>query len=190
MQLSDWRTGKEHVTCCAPVLVEVERELHPRSKAYLPTHLLLTSLVPIAWTQTWVSQPNHVQPWQVALMMKNKWELLHPWHGKSGSQADTKLILHCIKPSRHYTLLSLHVTQLLFLVIACFYSIPCQWVWVMTGTTKVRKYIYVHNTAKLLQMRESALSLKIQMSTNIWDMLVWVLRAFWLDKRAWWGSYS
>ena len=166
MQLSDWRTRKEHVTCCAPVLVEVERDFHYRWKAYLPTHLLLTSLVPITWTQTWVSQPNHAQPRQVALMMKNKWELLHPWHGKSGSQADTKLILHCLKPSGHYTL-SLHVTQLLFLVIACFYSMPYQWVWVMAGTTKVRKYIYVHNTAKLLQMRERALSLNIQISTNV-----------------------
>ena len=58
------------------VLVKVDRELHSRSKAYLLTHLLLLSLVPIARMQTCVSQPNHAQPRQVALMMKNKWELL------------------------------------------------------------------------------------------------------------------
>ena len=78
MQLSDSRPGKEHVTYCAPVLEEVDRELHSRPKSYLLTHLLLISLVPIAWMQTWVYQPNHAQPRQVTLMMKNKWELLLP----------------------------------------------------------------------------------------------------------------
>ena len=47
------------------------------------------------------------------------------------------------------------------------FKIPCQWVWVMAAETKLRKYIHVHNTAKLLQMKEHALSLNIQMSTNI-----------------------
>ena len=59
------RIGKEYITCCAPVLVEVDRELRSRSKAYLLTHLILTYLVPVAWIQTWVSQPNHVQLLQV-----------------------------------------------------------------------------------------------------------------------------
>ena len=81
----------------------------------------------------------------------------HPWHGQVGSQADMKLILHCPKPSGHHTLLSLHV--LLFLVFVWFYLMPCQWVWVMAGAIKLRKYIHVHNTAKLLQMKEYALSL-------------------------------
>ena len=74
-----WLKYRER-TCylLCPVLVEVDRELHSRSKAYLLTHLLLTSLVPIAWMQTWVSQPNHAQPRQVALKMKNKWEPLLP----------------------------------------------------------------------------------------------------------------
>ena len=32
---------------------------------------------------------------------------------------------------------------------------------------KAKKYIHVHNTAKLLQVKEHVLPLKIQMSTNI-----------------------
>ena len=48
VRLPDSSIGKERVTCCAPVLVEVDRELRSGSKAYLPTYLLLTSFVPIA----------------------------------------------------------------------------------------------------------------------------------------------
>ena len=69
--------GQEnHMLLVVPLfLIVVDRELLSRSKVYLLTHLLLTSLVPIALMQTWVSQPNHAQPRQVALMMKTKWEL-------------------------------------------------------------------------------------------------------------------
>ena len=76
VQLPDSRIGKEHVTCCDPGLVEADRELRSRSKAYLLAHLLLKSLVPAAWMQAWVSQPKHVQLLQMALV--NKWELLLP----------------------------------------------------------------------------------------------------------------
>ena len=38
--------------------------------------------------------------------------------------------------------------------------------WVMAWTTKLRKYTHVHDTARLLQMKEHALSLNIQISTN------------------------
>ena len=69
-------------------------------------------------------------------------------------------------------------------------KMPCQWVWVMAAETKLRKYSHVHTTAKLLQMKEHALPLNIQMRTNILDMLIWVLTAFWLDKRTWWVSCS
>ena len=78
VQLPDPRMGKEHVTWCALVLVEVDTELRSRSEAYLLTHLLLTSLVPMAWMQAWVSQPKHAQLFQVVLMIKNKWGLLLP----------------------------------------------------------------------------------------------------------------
>ena len=37
----------------------------------------------------------------------------------------------------------------------------------MAVETKLRMYIHVHNTAKLLQMNEHALPLNIQMSKNI-----------------------
>ena len=37
----------------------------------------------------------------------------------------------------------------------------------MAAETKLTKYIYVHNAAKFLQMKEHALPLNIQMSTNI-----------------------
>ena len=65
------------------------------------------------------------------------------------------------------------------------FRMPCQWVWMMAVETKLRRYIRAHNTGKLLQMKEHVLPLNIQMSTNIWNMLIWVLTAFWLDKRAW-----
>ena len=70
------------------------------------------------------------------------------------------------------------------------FKMPCQWVWVMAVETKLRKYIHMHNTAKLLQMNEHVWQLNIQMSKNIYDMLIWVLTAFWLDKRAWRVSCS
>ena len=37
----------------------------------------------------------------------------------------------------------------------------------MAAETKLRKYIHVHDTAKLLQMKEHALPQNIQMNTNI-----------------------
>ena len=77
VQLPNSRIGI-YVTYSAPVLAEVDRELHSRSEAYLLTHILLTSLVPIAWMLAWVSQPKHAQLLQMSLMMKNKWELLLP----------------------------------------------------------------------------------------------------------------
>ena len=147
VQLPDPRIGKEHVTC-APVLVEVDKELRSRSEAYLLTHLLQTSLVSIAWVQAWVSQPKHTQLLQVALIMKNKWQLLLP------------------SPSRHHTSLSRHATLSCFPgdCMLLFNAMPMGWM--MAWTTKLRKYTHVHNTAKLLQMKEHALSLNIQM-TNI-----------------------
>ena len=46
MQLPNSTIGKERVTYCTPVFVEVARELRSRSKAYLLIYSLLTSLVP------------------------------------------------------------------------------------------------------------------------------------------------
>ena len=48
---------------------------------------------------------------------------------------------------------------LLFILLS---KMPCQWVWVMAAETKLRKYIRVHNTVKLLQMKEPVLPLNIQ----------------------------
>ena len=36
------------------------------------------------------------------------------------------------------------------------FKMPCQWVWVMAAETKLRKYIRVHNTGKLLQMKNTS----------------------------------
>ena len=38
----------------------------------------------------------------------------------------------------------------------------------MAAETKLRKYIHVHNTAKLLQIKEYVLPLNIQMNTNVY----------------------
>ena len=35
------------------------------------------------------------------------------------------------------------------------FKMPCQWVLVMAAETKLRKCIYVHNTAKLLQVKDT-----------------------------------
>ena len=78
IQLPDSRIWKWLVTCCASALIELDRELRSRSEAYLLTHLLQTSLLPVVWMQTWVSQPKQAQLSRVAFMMRNKWELVLP----------------------------------------------------------------------------------------------------------------
>ena len=101
--------GKNTLLIVPLFLVEVDRKLNSTSKAYLLTHLLLTSLVPVAWMQAWVSQLKYVQLLQVALMMKKKWELLLPpltWAILKSSRYKIDYSL----PSGHHTSLSLHVT--------------------------------------------------------------------------------
>ena len=146
MQLPNSRIGKEDITCYTPVFVEEDAEFRCRSKAYLVICSLLTSCVLIAWMQAWVSQPKHAQLLQVALMMTNEsnhtcmhqsfssdiwrnyrllyqfiWSIyFHPWLGQSGRQVDTKLILHCPKPSGHHTALSPHVTLFLYVIFLVF----------------------------------------------------------------------
>ena len=93
VQLPDSRIGKEYVTCCAPVLVEVDKDLLSRSEAYFldsfTTDIPCTNCLD---ARLGISQPKHAQLLQVVLMMKNKWELLLP------------------SPSEHHTSLSQHVT--------------------------------------------------------------------------------
>ena len=168
VQLPDSRIGKQHVTCCAPVLVEVDRELGSRSKAYSMTHLLLTPPVPVAWMQAWVSQSKHVHLLPVALVMKNKWGLLptldmgNPEVKQIRSRFIIALSHLCIT---HHCFCMWHLDtfpgdcMLLFNVMSMG--------WVMAWTIKLKKYIHVHITAKLLQMKERALSLNIQLNTNI-----------------------
>ena len=58
-------------------------------------------------------------------------------------EADARLILHCLKAIRaSHFVVSLYDTGLLFPVIACFYLMPCQSIWVMAGTAKSQKYIH------------------------------------------------
>ena len=122
-QLPDLRIGEEHVTCCAPVLVEIDKELRSRSEAYLLTHLLLTTPVPIARMQAWVTQHKHAQLLQMAFVMKNKWELLlpsSPWAVRDPSRYEVDSSLpKGIKACQ--IVVSACDTWLLFLVIACFY---------------------------------------------------------------------
>ena len=147
--------GKWYVTCRAPVLVEVDKELDQRHISWLiycwhPLYLD-TDLAVSAKTCTL---------FQVVLM-KGKWKLLvlKP----SRTEVDS-LLLKTIRTS--HIVVSACNTWLVFLVIVRFYLMPCQWVWVMAGTIKLRKYNHVHNTAKLLQVKVHALSLNVQMSTN------------------------
>ena len=137
-------------------------ELPSRLEAYLLTHLLLKFLVPISRMQARVSQPKHAQLLQVTLMMKNKWELLLAC-----------LTLPVRKPSRYEVDSSLpkatresytwHLVTFPGDCMLLFNAMPVGWV--MAWTTHLRKY--THNTAKLLQMKEHALSLNIQISTNL-----------------------
>ena len=106
-------------------------------------------------------------------------------------ETDTTLILPCLKAIKTSQIFVYsHETKLLFLVIAGFYLISYQRVWVMLGTAKQGKYINVNDTTKYLQRTEYTLSLHIQVSTTIQVMLVWVLTAFRLEKKACWGSCS
>ena len=109
VQLPDSMIGKEHVTCCAPVLAEVDTELHSRSTACLLTHLILTSLLPVTSMQAWMSQPNmySYRRW-LWWWRKSGGFYAHPWRGQSRSQADKKLFLRCLKATEHHTILSLH----------------------------------------------------------------------------------
>ena len=184
MQLPDSSPVKEHVTCCAPVLLEGDKELHSRSKAYLLTHLYWHCLYQLPGCRPGcLNQTMHSYcKWLWWLRTSGSF-YSYPWHGWSRSQADTKLIRHCLKPSGHHTSLSLHVTvsfpgdgMLLFNAMAMDLG--------NAETTQARKCIYVHYTAKFLQKREHALLLNIQISTNIKDKLVFVLTSLWLDKRA------
>ena len=70
VQLPDSRIEKTNITCCAPVGVEVDRELRTRSVAYLLTYLLLIFFLPIDWLHAWVPWPKHTQRCKIC---EGKW---------------------------------------------------------------------------------------------------------------------
>ena len=121
--------------------------------------------------QTWVSQPNHAQPRQVALKMKNNWEPLLPpltWVVRKPSRYEVDSpLLKAIRAS-HIIVSACDTVTFPGDCMLLFIAMPMG---LGHGRDdkgkKVHKYIYVQNTAKLLQIREHALSLNIQMSTNI-----------------------
>ena len=89
----------------------------------------------------------------------------HPWHGQSGCQADKKLVPHCHRGIAHRCRGIWHLVTLPGDFMLLFNAMPMSWV--MAWTTKLRQYTHVHNTNGLLEMKKYALSLNLQMSTNI-----------------------
>ena len=148
VQLPDPRIGKENVTCCAPVLVELDRELRSRSEAYLLTHLLLTSLQLPGCRPGYFSQNMHSY-------CRWLW-----WRRTSGS-----FYSHPHQGITHHCFGMRHLFVFLGDCMLLFKAMPRGWV--MAWTTKLRKYTHVHNTAKLLQLKGHALPLNIQMSSSI-----------------------
>ena len=185
MQLIDSRIGKEHFTCCIPVLVEINIELRSRTKAYLLIYSLLgvsaKTCTAIAGgfddeeQVQWYMHAPIIFVWHLAKLSASvsvylKW-LLPPLTGAVRTPSRYKVNSSLPKAIR--------ASQIV--VSACdtfpvfnfpsdgtlLFKMPYQWVCLMAVETKLRKCFHMHNTAKLLQMNRHALSLNIQIHTNI-----------------------
>ena len=74
-------------------------------------------------------------------------------------EADTRIVLHCVKSTAATIVVSARDTDVLLLLITFFHMMPCQQVWMKAGTAKARKYIPVHAIIKKLQMEDKVLKL-------------------------------
>ncbi|KAK3885189.1 hypothetical protein Pcinc_010581 [Petrolisthes cinctipes] len=74
-------------------------------------------------------------------------------------EADTRIILHCIRSRVETIVVSARDTDVLILLIAYFHRMPCQQIWMKAGTAKDRKYIPIHAVVEKLQMEEEVLEL-------------------------------
>ncbi|KAJ8410625.1 hypothetical protein AAFF_G00195290 [Aldrovandia affinis] len=74
-------------------------------------------------------------------------------------EADTRVVLHCIRSRAASIVVSARDTDILVLLIAYFHMMPCQKIWMKAGTAKKRKYIPVHAIVEQLQMEAQVLKL-------------------------------
>ncbi|KAL8592266.1 hypothetical protein ACOMHN_036900 [Nucella lapillus] len=72
-------------------------------------------------------------------------------------EADTRIILHCVNSQAASIVVSARDTDVLVLLLAHFHKMPCQKVWMKTGTAKQRKYLPVHTIVEHLRLHQDAL---------------------------------
>lgn len=72
-------------------------------------------------------------------------------------EADTRVILHCVKSQAASIVVSARDTDILVLLLAHFHRMPCQKVWMKTGTAKQRKYLPVHAVVGHLNLEPDVL---------------------------------
>ncbi|KAL8561352.1 hypothetical protein ACOMHN_040430 [Nucella lapillus] len=72
-------------------------------------------------------------------------------------EADTRIILHCVNSQAASIVVSARDTDVLVLLLAHFHRMPCQKVWMKTGTAKQRKYLPVHTIVEHLRLHQDAL---------------------------------
>jgi len=76
----------------------------------------------------------------------------------SHEEADTRLVLHAIHCPFNTVVVSSRDIDVLLLLIYHFTSVQCQRLWIMTGTSKKRRYVPIHHVHKNL-LTESVTSL-------------------------------
>ncbi|KAL8570386.1 hypothetical protein ACOMHN_035804 [Nucella lapillus] len=72
-------------------------------------------------------------------------------------EADTRIILHCVNSQAASIVVSARDTDVFVLLLAHFHRMPCQKVWMKTGTAKQRKYLPVHTIVEHLRLHQDAL---------------------------------
>jgi hypothetical protein len=72
-------------------------------------------------------------------------------------EADTRIILHCVNSQAASIVVSARDTDVLVLLLAHFHRMPCQKVWMKTGTAKQRKYLPIHTIVEHLRLHQDAL---------------------------------
>ena len=145
MRLIDSKIGKEHFTCCTPVLVEIDIELRSRSKAYL----LIYSLLGVSAKTCTAIAGGFDDEEQVQWYMHAP--IIFVWHLAKLS-ATVPLTGAVRAPSRYKVDSSLPkaIRASHIVVSACdtfpvfhfpgdrnlLFKMPCQWVWVMAAETR------------------------------------------------------
>lgn len=74
-------------------------------------------------------------------------------------EADTRIVLHCIRSRVETIVVSARDTFVLILLITYFHRMPCQQIWMKAGTAKDRNCIPIYAVVEKLQMEKEVLEL-------------------------------